>query len=390
MRRHAIGHELACRRGPPRGDDDEAGQADRIGEPLEEFGAVVVRRAIGIKLRFREHEIFRDVAAKIVAKQFGRADETTAVVAQIDDDVGYVVCAKIGEYGFELRVRRADECAEFQVADIRQAGSLNPERLRHGIDRDDVLGDRNGELRDAVGLAHREINRRSIEDGADTFRGLDVGNAAAVQGDDSLPARKPAKVRGTAAENACQPGVVRGYQAIAEPETLEPALTEKRLVSRRRADETEAVDRPTRTVVRAERDEKRQQILGSCVISQSDVVRKLVVPEIPRVHGVQDECFLVGDAAGERPIVSNKAAVRASAQHEDGQKQKEFTHHVFLTARFGPASVDGVSGRKPASVLPLSVRSRDAKVQGRVPPMAAIRSRTPVYPIAANATDSHR
>jgi hypothetical protein len=69
------------------------------------------------------------VAAEQVAHQVGDADGTAAIVAEIDDDLGYALRLEIGKGLAQRRIRGRDEGAQVDIANplpaiIDDAGTI--------------------------------------------------------------------------------------------------------------------------------------------------------------------------------------------------------------------------------------------------------------------------
>jgi hypothetical protein len=196
--------------------------------------------------------------------------------------------------------------------------------LWHRIDRHRATGNRYTELVPAY-LTHCECQRFRIQDGADTFRGLDFGDRPAVQFENPLAASQASLPGRAVDEHARQPEVIISDRQPAESETAEPAFAEKLLVGLRRIDEAEPVYRLPIDVGGTEGRQMIQHVTGCGELADIDTGGQAIIPEVPVAHRIHDELFLpVARARRDRP----PAAVvgRTGTDRESGEKQEDCAH----------------------------------------------------------------
>jgi hypothetical protein len=274
-----------------------------------------------LKTVFEKIRFFRDVATEKIAEENRRADETTAVVTQVNNDLVDPGRVELRKCRIHLNICGTDKRREFDITDIASGTSIDDAVLRHWIDRHDVFCDRNRELA-AICFAHHEVEGRQREYGANAFGGLDLRDRATVQFEYSLPASQTRPKGRAVKENSCQAQIVRGYKTAAEAEALESALAEECLVSLCGIDVAEAIDRLTRAVVRAECRKVFQSVFRRCKLADVNVCGQELIPEVPLAHGIDNELLLPVVGAGRNRYAAAPVIRRARSDKHCHQQNE--------------------------------------------------------------------
>ena len=191
------------------------------------------------------------------------------------------------------RRRRADEGAEFHVADRRHAVTdVDQSRLRDRRNGDDGFCDVSRESA-CVEIPDFETDGiPGIEERVDALGCNHVGVGAAVQREYRLAARKTCRGRGAVRKRPRQPHLA-ALVTPAEAETFVAAFTEELLVGLQRTHGAEAIDRVAVCVLwPVGLGDLDDEGLRRRVIRDIEIRGQLVVPQVPVIQRVEHELFL--------------------------------------------------------------------------------------------------
>ncbi|PAV66622.1 hypothetical protein WR25_17986 [Diploscapter pachys] len=332
-----IDDELARRCGATRADEGDLGRRDRVRLGLEQIGRVL-RRLFRTEGHVAHHVGRRAVATQQVAHDDRSVDKATAIIAQVDDDVGNARRLELGEGAAQLVVRRGDEGAQVHVtvALAVVGDDLDAVPVGHRAEREVGLRHRHGPR--AAGVTNLEIALRTGR--ARPQRIAQRAAAGIVQAADGLQiARRRADRQDFRA--AIDPGVERrraliGFGDVQPPGRIEPqppaetragplAVIGGFLLDRRQIGEIPVLAlRPRR------RGQRIQIIVDVGVAARIQAVRQGIVEQIPFLHLRQHPILA---AAQRTPIAGGGGRRRRGCWSRRASRRSAAARSAVTTAR---------------------------------------------------------